>query len=139
MRNFNRDAAAGTDCTGQQSSIMNTVQRQIESYQQSLETVRQLRAEYDANPDLHQRLGSSPESMATVLVERGVPIFLAVSMAGEDYVDPNFGTALAIWTWNCCCSDCCITSISITNSYNSVARAPIDLNACFGRRLDGQQ
>jgi hypothetical protein len=116
---------------------MDTVQRQIDSYRQSLNTVRQLRDEAQADSVLNGRLSLSPESMATVLVERGIPIFLAVSIAGEDHVDPNFGTALAIWTWDCCTTGCCISCFGASNNANAIAREPISLDACFGRRVAG--
>jgi hypothetical protein len=97
------------------SRVMDTVGRQIASYRMSLEKLRGLRKEILLDEELEKRITSSPEAMTKVLTERGIPEVLAVGMAAEDFQDPNYLPNLAIWTWNCCCTACCITCIIHTS------------------------
>lgn len=94
--------------------VMQTVENQISSYRISLEKLRILRKELDIDDSLARRALSSPEDMKNLLVERGVPEQLAFGMAAEDFKDSNFGGGLALWTWDCCCTACCLTSCHCT-------------------------
>jgi hypothetical protein len=113
MPNFDerRDAEDDLEVTAR---VMHTVERQIGSYRASLEKVRLLRKEFALDSELAKKTMSSPENMSKLLVERGVPEHLAVGMAGEDFKDREFGGRLGIWTWDCCCTGCCLTECHCT-------------------------
>jgi hypothetical protein len=32
-------------------------------------------------------------------------------MAAEDFLDEKFGGSVGLWTWDCCCSGCCLTCV----------------------------
>jgi hypothetical protein len=95
--------------------VMETVQRQIASYHEALQTVRTMRKELIARqqqpetPENPKRRINTPALFAELLEERGVPQPLSKAMAAEDFQDPSFQTEAAIWTWDCCCSHCCLT------------------------------
>jgi hypothetical protein len=115
---------------------MDTIQRQVTSYRVSLEKVRALRREIQLDEDLDKRIRSTPEGMTRVLVDRGIPIHLALGMAAEDFQDPGFGGALSLWTWDCCCTGCCVTSCIGTNITNSItAREAVSLESLFGTKI----
>src|SRR5688500_17137481 len=102
----------GVDDLDIASRVMETVQRQIESYRISLEKVRALRSELELDRNLKRQVLSSPEEMAKLLTSRGIPKHLAAGMVAEDFQDARLVTEDAIWTWDCCCSNCCITNIN---------------------------
>jgi hypothetical protein len=116
------------------SRIMNTVQQQIADYRLALEKVRGLRKECELDTKLNERIRSDPEAMAHVLVQRGIAPHLAISMVAEDFQYPGFGAGLAVWTWDCCCSDCCVTGC-IGTSFARVERDPVQLDALFGSKV----
>lgn len=94
------------------SRVMDTVQKQIASYRMSLEKLRGLRKEIQLDSALSERVRSSPQGMMDVLTERGIPQHLAAGMVAEDYQDEGFDVNnLGFWTWDCCCTACCITCI----------------------------
>lgn len=93
------------------SRVMDTVQKQISSYRMSLEKLRGLRKELQLDSQLGERVRSSPDAMMEVLTERGIPQYLAAGMVAEDYQDEGFDPGLAFWTWDCCCTACCVTCI----------------------------
>lgn len=113
--------------------VMQTVERQVESYRLSLIRVRALRKEIELDRDLDKRLRSSPEGMRDVLMERGIPEALAVGMAAEDFQSPDFGGKLGFWTWDCCCTGCCVTSCIGTNITN-IAQEAVLPEAALSRR-----
>jgi hypothetical protein len=96
--------------------IMQTVQRQIGTYRMALEKVQLLREEFKVDESLANTTMASPDSMSRLLVERGIPENLAMGMAAEDFQDPDFGGGgrLGWWTWDCCCSGCCLTDCGCT-------------------------
>lgn len=114
--------------------ILDTVQKQIASYRASLQKVNNLKQECEADAELNKRIRSSPEEMAKVLFERGVAAPIAVGMAAEDFQAPNFGGSLGLWTWDCCCSSCCITSCIGTNITNMAddRRNPVPFDVLIG-------
>ncbi|CAN5158476.1 hypothetical protein BH11PSE10_BH11PSE10_08710 [soil metagenome] len=118
MPNFSRNApcADAQDDLEVVSRVMGTVARQVASYQLSLEKLRGLRKEIKIDAALEKRIKSSPETMKKLLVERGIPEALAIGMAAEDFQDANFMPSLALWTWDCCCSGCCLTCICTNNT-----------------------
>ena len=110
QHNRQRDATPADDLEIT-SKISDTVQRQIASYKMSLEKLRLLRRELRTDASLEKRIWSSPDEMSKLLVERGISEQLAIAMAAEDFQDEQFGGRLAIWTWSCCCTNCCLTVI----------------------------
>jgi hypothetical protein len=92
---------------------MGTVQRQIESYQEALATLRSMRRDMDqrrANPDSfpNLRVINTAEGFADLLTENGIPRPLSLAMAAEEFGDAQMAVD-AWWTWDCCCTHCCIT------------------------------
>ena len=114
MPNFERGKKDPDDDLEIASRVMDTVQKQIGSYRMSLEKLRLLRKEIQVDDELRKRVLSTPDDMAQVLTDRGIPEFLAVSMAAEDFQDRAFGGRLALWTWDCCCTGCCLTECNCT-------------------------
>ena len=98
------------------SRVMETVQRQIGSYALALEKLRSMRREIEMDSRFKKRVEAGPAEMSKVLVERGIPEVLAVGMAAEDFQDLRFGGALALWTWDCCCTGCCLTCVCTNNT-----------------------
>jgi hypothetical protein len=94
--------------------VMETVERQIGGYRMALEKVRLARKEFSVDKSLAAKVMNSPEEMSKFLTERGVPEFLAVGMAAEDFKSAEFAGAAGIWTWDCCCTSCCLTSCHCT-------------------------
>jgi hypothetical protein len=115
MPNFERSDAKPADDLEITSKVLDTVQRQIGSYRMSLEKLRLLRQELQQDNALATRIWSSPDMMAKIFIERGIPEALAFGMAAEDFQDENFARGLGFWTWDCCCTNCCITGCSITS------------------------
>jgi hypothetical protein len=134
MPNFSKDKKSEPDELEATRRILDTVQKQISSYQLSLMKVRNLKQECENDPELNKRIRSSPEEMATVLFERGVSAPIAIGMAAEDFQAPNFAGAAGIWTWDCC-SSCCITSCIGTNITNFAdeLRNPVPFEVLIGR------
>ncbi len=96
--------------------ILQTVQKQIEHYSLALDKIRMIRKELMMDKHVLARIKESPESMAKLFVDRGIPSALAYAMAAEDFGNTDFDVAgLTIWTWDCCCTGCCITCIGTTN------------------------
>ncbi len=114
MPNFRRTPAQ--DDLEIVSRVMDTVAKQVSSYQMSLEKLRGLRKELLLDKALEKRIKSSPESMSKVLLERGIPEALAAGMVAEDFQKPDFATNLAMWTWDCCCTGCCLTCVCTANT-----------------------
>jgi len=108
MPNFDRDRKTEDDLD-LASRVMATVQKQVASYQQSLETMRELRRELTDDATAGGRVVSNAEQLADLLEERGIPRALAKGMAAEDFQDEDFEVAASLWTWDCCCTDCCLT------------------------------
>lgn len=94
--------------------VMQTVERQISEYRTALEKVRLIRKEFELDPGLSKRAFTDPEAMKDLLVERGVAEPLAYGMAAEDFKAADFGGRLSLWTWDCCCTECCFTSCNCT-------------------------
>ena len=94
--------------------VMHTVEQQISSYRSSLEKIRELRIECEHDPDLKERVFSSPDAMLEMLAEREIPPQIATGMVAEDFQDHDFGGEQAIFTFACCCTGCCVTCI-VTN------------------------
>src|SRR5690348_8128499 len=119
---------------GDTYKILDTVQRQIASYRASLQKVRNLKSECEDDGKLNKLVRTSPEAMAKVLTDRGVPVFIAVGMAAEDFNAPNFGGELGFWTWDCCCTGCCVTSCIGTNITNFAdeLRDPVPVEVLIG-------
>jgi hypothetical protein len=114
MPNFNRrDEQFGPDELDIAARIMDTVAKQVASYQSALGTLRDLRAEI-ADGSLQDQTVSSPEELAALLGARGIPQPLSVAMAAEDFQDEAFMAEAGLWTWDCCCTRCCLTSCSGT-------------------------
>lgn len=93
--------------------VMGTVQRQIESYQDALVTLRTMRRDMEqrrANPEAfpNRRVINTADGFADLLTENGIPRPLSLAMAAEEFGDAAMG-ADAWWTWDCCCTHCCIT------------------------------
>lgn len=135
MPNYSRDKKPEPDELEATHKILDTIQKQISSYRSSLQKVRHLKQECNDDTELNKRIRSSPEEMATVLFERGVSAPMAIGMAAEDFRAPNFGGAVGLWTWDCCCSSCCITSCIGTNITNLAddRRNPVPFEVLIGR------
>lgn len=93
--------------------VMQTVQRQIGSYQAALTTLRSMRRDMDArrqNPDAfpNRRTVNTADGFVDLLTENGIPRPLAMAMAAEEFSDATM-KADAWWTWDCCCTHCCLT------------------------------
>ena len=99
--------------------VMETVHRQIGSYMMSLEKLRFMRKELEMDARFRKRVQVGPAEMLKILVERGIPEQLAVGMAAEDFLDDKFGGNLALWTWDCCCTGCCLTCVCTSNTVAS--------------------
>lgn len=134
MPNFSRVKKTVPDEMEATQKILDTVQKQIASYRSSLQKVRNLKSECEGDDELNKRIRSSPEEMAKILFERGVSAPIAIGMAAEDFNAPNFGGAVALWTWDCCCSSCCITSCIGTNITNLAdeRRNPVPFEVLIG-------
>ena len=95
--------------------VMDTVQRQVSSYRDALQTLRNLRKELaerqgeDKTADASRRVISTPEEFADLLQERGVPQGFSRAMAAEDFQDASFAVETMTFTWDCCCTHCCLT------------------------------
>lgn len=112
MPNFERGKKkAQQDDLDIASRVMETVQKQVASYQQSLETLRELRGELTEDEEAGGRVVSNAEQLAELLEERGIPLALSKAMAAEDFQDESFEAEASLWTWECCCTDCCITCV----------------------------
>lgn len=117
MPNFSRDSYPSEDELDIVTRVMDTVQKQIASYRQALVTVREMRKVLAGTPQAEGagetgvRRVNSPELLAELFEENGLPVPLAQAMAAEDFQDPTYAAAeLAFWTWDCCCTDCCLTT-----------------------------
>lgn len=93
--------------------VMSTVQKQIESYQQALGTLREMRAamaQREAHRDQHPdaRVINTADGFIDLLTENGIPRPLSVAMAAEEFGDASMALD-AFWTWDCCCTHCCLT------------------------------
>lgn len=98
------------------SRIIQTVNRQLESYGLALEKVALLRKEIARDARLRDKLLHSPETMIETLEERGIPAIIGAGMAAEEFKRTDFpGGELGLWTWDCCCTGCCITCITTNN------------------------
>jgi hypothetical protein len=109
MPNFDRGRQSQQDDLDIAARVMATVQKQVASYQQSLETLRELRKEFGVDEGSGDRTVSSPEQLAELFEERGIPLALSRAMAAEDFQDENFAAEASLWTWDCCCTDCCLS------------------------------
>ena len=115
MPNFDRYANPSADDLDIATRVMDTVQKQIASYRQALVTVREMRRVLAETPQdegeggTELRRVNTPELLAELFEENGLPVQLSKAMAAEDFQDSTFETALAFWTWDCCCTDCCLT------------------------------
>ena len=109
MPNFDRTTPPADDLDIA-ARVMDTVSRQVASYKDALVTLRSMRAEL---PDHATRADAqeinTPELMAKLLEEKGIPMPLSRAMAAEDFQAPEFQAEAAIWTWDCCCTHCCLT------------------------------
>jgi len=112
MPNYSRVNEPPADDLDVASRVMETVQKQIASYQSALETLRRMRHELADRQERaggDKRLINTPELFAELLQERGIPQPLSKAMAAEDFQDAAFEVEAAIWTWDCCCTHCCLT------------------------------
>lgn len=116
MPNYRRSSETPEDDLEIATRVLDTVQRQVASYQMSLSKLRGLRREMTVDKSLNSRISAGPSQMVELLVERGIPEALAVGMAAEDFQDDTFGGALALWTWDCCCTGCCVTCVCTGNT-----------------------
>jgi hypothetical protein len=124
MPNFDRRGTGPADDLEIASRVMDTVQRQIASHRLSLEKLRLLRQELAQDSDLAARLQGSPEMMSKLLVERGIPEPLAMGMVAEDFQDQSL-RGVGFWTWDCCCTACCLTQTICHCTYvTSIGAAP---------------
>jgi hypothetical protein len=101
--------------------VMDTVQRQVGAYRDALLTVRRLRRQIIAHEEFApaeeqgSRQINTPEKLAEFFEEHGIPRPLSVAFAAEDFaaMGGSFASDMdveaATWTWECCCSACCIT------------------------------
>lgn len=105
--------------------IMETVHRQVGSYMMSLEKLRYMRKELEMDARFRKRVTVGPAEMSKLLIERGIPEQLAVGMAAEDFMDDQFGGALALWTWDCCCTGCCLTCVCTQNTVANMPREDV--------------
>ena len=97
--------------------VLDTVRGQMESYSLALEKVQLLRREISGDARLGERIRKSPEEMMAVFESRDIPRHLAAAMTAEEFKREDFaGAELGIWTFDCCCSGCCITCIT-TNGF----------------------
>ena len=110
MPNYKRKADSNDDLEIA-ARILETVHRQVASYMSSLDKLRLMRKEIDVDPELAKQIRAGPAEMTKILVERGIPENLAAGMAGEDFRDEIFSRKLGFWTWDCCCTACCITCV----------------------------
>jgi hypothetical protein len=94
--------------------VMDTVERQIGMYRLSLEKVRLLRQEFVHDRALAKKAMSDPEALSELLIQRGIPENIAYGMVAEDFQDESFASRAGFWTWDCCCSSCCLTSCNGT-------------------------
>lgn len=107
MPNFERGDRPPSDDLDIAARVMDTVQRQVASYKTSLETLMKMRQEL-LEPKGDRKV-STPQALAALLEERGIPRPLSNAMAAEDFQDATFEAEASIWTWDCCCTDCCLT------------------------------
>jgi hypothetical protein len=110
--------------------VMDTVQRQVGAYRDALSTVRRLRRQLVAHQEFApaEQQGSrqinTPEKLAEFFEEHGVPRPLSVAFAAEDFapMGQSFASEMdveaATWTWECCCSACCLTCSMATQVTN---------------------
>jgi hypothetical protein len=121
MPNFERDRYRSDDDLDIATRVMDTVQRQIAAYRDALLRVRDLRqVVLDSRvvgaeniPDSARPINSAA-MLAEIFEENEIPQQLARAMAAEDFQDASFLEAHdAFWTWDCCCTDCCLTEIVI--------------------------
>lgn len=103
MPNFSRDQDHDIeDDLDIAARVMETVQRQIASYHEALQTVRTMRKELAARqlhpktPENPKRRINTPALFAELLEEHGVPQPLSKAMAAEDFQDASFQTDAAI-------------------------------------------
>jgi hypothetical protein len=114
MPNFNRSAHQAADDLEIATRVMDTVQRQVASYRDALQTMRSLRREIEKRQGQdyakqRTRTIGNAEEFAALLEEHGIPLALSKAMAAEDFQDASFQVDAALWTWDCCCTDCCWT------------------------------
>lgn len=114
MPNFDRGNYPQQDDLDIASRVMATVQKQVASYQQSLEALRDLRKELTEDAAAGGRVVSTPEQLAALFEERGIPRALSMGMAAEDFQDEAFEAEASLWTWDCCCTDCCLSCTMAT-------------------------
>jgi hypothetical protein len=114
MPNFNRRSNPSLDDLDIATRVMETVQKQIASYRDALLTVREMRqrlSEYKGGDSPGGRVINSAKLLATLFEEEGIPQQLSRAMAAEEFQDASFLRAQeAFWTWDCCCTDCCLTA-----------------------------
>lgn len=107
MPNFERPERPPAVDLDVAARVMDTVQRQVASYKSSLETLMKIREELESPTG--ERTISTPQALAELLEERGIPQPLSKAMAAEDFQDAQFEVEVSLWTWDCCCTDCCLT------------------------------
>ena len=107
MPNFERTDQPPEDDLQIAARVMETVQKQVASYHQSLEILRTMRQEL--RTPTGDRAVSTPQALADLLEERGIPQPLSKAMAAEEFQDATFMPDASLWTWDCCCTHCCLT------------------------------
>ncbi|MEH0661009.1 hypothetical protein QA860_25410 [Streptomyces stelliscabiei] len=118
MPNFDRKPDPGNEDLDIATQVLQTVQKQVASYHDALQTIRTMRKELAsrqaaraADSGAPSQLTNTPELLAALFKEHGVPEPFANAMAAEDFQDPSYDKGAAFWTWDCCCSDCCLTCV----------------------------
>ncbi|EME66846.1 hypothetical protein G352_02879 [Rhodococcus ruber BKS 20-38] len=120
MPNFYRASNPSEDELDLATRVMDTVQKQITSYREALSKVREMRKVLEQTSQVlppedstEFRRVNSAELLGRLFEENGLPPPLAQAMAAEDFQDPahmESDVMLRLWTWDCCCTDCCLTS-----------------------------
>lgn len=119
MPNYNREPAE--DDLDIAAKVMDTVQRQIATYRDALQTLRRLRKELatreeHGSTEKEPRYINTPQLLAEFFEENGIPKPFSIAMAAEDFAamegdfSSDFSEAEYVtFTWDCCCSICCFT------------------------------
>ena len=111
MPNFNRgNRSRKTEDIDVATKIMETVQRQMNIYQNALKILQDMRHDI-AEGKLQEGSASTPGELARIFEEKGMSPALAKAMAAEDFQDAKFQYEAAFWTWDCCCTACCQTCV----------------------------
>jgi hypothetical protein len=88
-----------TDC----QKIIDGMTNYLQSWKRSLEIIAQLREEITNNPNLKDEILANPQGK---LVEKGIPLPIAIEMAAE----MSTGEAnIAACAATCACTGCCVT------------------------------